>query len=92
MIVREQLAKVAISMINPRRPNLTLRDFFLYEQRRESDKRLNSFFKHAIRYLIVSNVILGSFTVFNLYIYPNYIYEKEPVIQQRSNELYPNEV
>ena len=92
MIVREQPAKVAISMINPRRPNLTLRDFFLHEQRMVAEAQIDSFFKHAIRYLIVLNVILGSFTVFNLYIYPNYIYEKEPVIQQRSNELYPNEV
>ena len=78
--------------MDPRRPNLTLRDFFLQEQRMIAEAQIHSFFKHAIRYLIVSNVILGSFTVFNLYIYPNYIYEKEPVIQQRSNELYPNEV
>ena len=78
--------------MDPRRPNLTLRDFFLHEQRMVAEAQIDSFFKHAIRYLIVLNVILGSFTVFNLYLYPNYIYEKEPVIQQRSNELYPNEV
>ena len=78
--------------INPRRPNLTLRDFFLYEQRRESDKRLNSFFKHAIRYLIVSNVILGSFTVFNLYLYPNYIYDDTPKVYRDISTIPTSEV
>ena len=69
MIVREQPAKVAISMINPRRPNLTLRDFFLYEQRRESDKRFNSFFRRLIYTLIVLNILLGSITYYDRYIY-----------------------
>ena len=78
--------------MDPRRPNLTLRDFFLYEQRKESDKRLNSFFKHAIRYLIVSNVILGSFTVFNLYIYPNYIYDDTPEVYRDVSKILTNEV
>ena len=69
MIVREQPAKVAISMINPRRPNLTLRDFFLYEQRRESDKRFNSFFRKLTWTLIVLNILLGSITYYDRYIY-----------------------
>ena len=69
MKVRERPAKVAISMINPRRPNLTLRDFFLYEQRRESDKRFNDFFRRLIYTLIVLNILLGSITYYDRYIY-----------------------
>ena len=92
MIVREQPAKVAISMINPRRPNLTLRDFFLHEQRMVAEAQIDSFFKHAIRYLIVSNVILGSFTVFNLYIYPNYIYDHTPEVYRDISTIPTSEV
>ena len=87
MIVREQPAKVAISMINPRRPNLTLRDFFLYEQRRESDKRFNSFFRRLIYTLIVLNVLLGSITY-----YDRYIYEQTPEMYRDVSEILINEV
>ena len=54
-------------------------------------ERIDKFFKVSIRYLIISNIVLGIFTIFNLYIYPKYIYEAPPIIQ-RSNELYPNEI
>ena len=77
--------------MDPRRPNLILRDFFLHEQRKVAEQQIRSFFKVSIQYLIVINVILGIFTIFNLHIYPKYIYEREPIIQ-RSNELYPNEI
>ena len=77
--------------MDPRRPNLILRDFFLHEQRKIAEQQIRSFFKVSIQYLIVINVILGIFTIFNLYIYPKYIYEAPPIIQ-RSNELYPNEI
>ena len=74
-------------MINPRRPNLTLRDFFLYEQRRESDKRLNSFFRRLIYTLIVLNILLGSITY-----YDRYIYEQTPEILRDTSTILINEV
>ena len=74
-------------MINPRRPNLTLRDFFLYEQRRESDKRFNSFFRRLIYTLIVLNVLLGSITY-----YDRYIYEQTPEILRDTSTILTNEV
>ena len=55
--------------MDPRRPNLTLRDFFLHEQRRESDKRFNDFFRRLIYTLIVLNILLGSITYYDRYIY-----------------------
>ena len=78
--------------MDPRRPNLTLRDFFLHEQRMVAEAQIHSFFKHAIRYLIVSNVILGSFTVFNLYIYPNYIYDDTPKVYRDISTIPTSEV
>ena len=78
--------------MDPRRPNLTLRDFFLHEQRMVAEAQIDSFFKHAIRYLIVSNVILGSFTVFNLYIYPNYIYDDTPEVYRDISTIPTSEV
>ena len=75
------------SMINPRRPNLTLRDFFLHEQRRESDKRFNSFFRRLIYTLIVLNVILGSITY-----YDRYIYDHTPEVYRDVSEILTNEV
>ena len=74
-------------MINPRRPNLTLRDFFLHEQRRESDKRFNSFFRRLIYTLIVLNVLLGSITY-----YDRYIYEQTPEILRDVSKILTNEV
>ena len=78
--------------MDPRRPNLTLRDFFLHEQRMVAEAQIDSFFKHAIRYLIVLNVILGSFTVFNLYIYPNYIYDDTPEVYRDISTIPTSEV
>ena len=60
-------------------------------ERNRISERIDRFFKVSIQYLIISNIVLGLFTIFNLYIYPKYIYEREPIIQ-RSNELYPNEI
>ena len=83
----ERPAKVAISMINPRRPNLTLRDFFLYEQRRESDKRFNDFFRKLTWTLIVLNVNLGSITY-----YDRYINDHTPEVYRDVSEILTNEV
>ena len=61
-------------------------------ERNRTPERIDRFFKVSIRYLIVLNIVLGSFTIFNLYIYPKYLYEAPPIIIQRSTELYPNEI
>ena len=61
-------------------------------ERNRTPERIDKFFKVSIRYLIISNIVLGIFTIFNLYIYPKYIYEAPPTIIQRSTELYPNEI
>ena len=87
MKARERPAKVAISMINPRRPNLTLRDFFLYEQRMVAEAQINSFFKRLIYTLIVLNVILGVPTI-----YYEYIHEETPIVTRSISQLYPNEI
>ena len=73
--------------MDPRRPNLTLRDFFLYEQRRESDKRFNSFFRKLTWTLIVLNILLGSITY-----YDRYIYEQTPEILRDTSTITTDEV
>ena len=73
--------------MDPRRPNLTLRDFFLYEQRRESDKRFNSFFRRLIYTLIVLNILLGSITY-----YDRYIYDDTPKVYRDVSKILTNEV
>ena len=75
------------SMINPRRPNLTLRDFFLYEQRMIAEAQINSFFKRLIYTLIVLNVILGSITY-----YDRYIHDDTPEVYRDVSKILINEV
>ena len=55
-------------------------------------ERIDTIIRILIRYLIIFNIVLGIFTLFNLYIYPKYIYEAPAMIIQRSTELYPNEI
>ena len=74
-------------MINPRRPNLTLRDFFLYEQRRESDKRFNDFFRRLIYTLIVLNILIGVPTI-----YYEYIHDDTPEVYRDVSKILTNEV
>ena len=73
--------------MDPRRPNLTLRDFFLYEQRRESDKRFNSFFRRLIYTLIVLNILIGVPTI-----YYEYIYDDTPKVYRDVSKILTNEV
>ena len=61
-------------------------------ERNRIPERIDTIFRISIKYLIIFNIVLGIFTIFNLYIYPKYIYEAPPMIIQRSNELYPNEI
>ena len=38
-------------------------------------QRIDAMFRFTIRWLVIVNIILGTFTLFNLYIYPRYIYQ-----------------
>ena len=51
-------------------------------------------FKRMIKWLVIVNIIVGTFTVFNLYIYPEHIYERpEPVLSSpHVDTLHPHEV
>ena len=60
-------------------------------ERNRIPERIDRFFKVSIQYLIILNIILGIFTIFNLYIYPNHIYESPPMTRSTST-LYPNEI
>ena len=61
-------------------------------ERNRIPERIDRFFKVSIQYLIVLNIVLGLFTVFNLYLYPKYIHEDTPTTSKRISELYPNEI
>ena len=39
------------------------------------DPEVTALFRRMIRWLIMVNIILGTFTLFNLSIYPRYIYQ-----------------
>ena len=55
-------------------------------------ERIDRFFKVSIRYLIVLNIVLGIFTIFNLHIYPKYLYEQTPEIKRDISTILTNEV
>ncbi len=38
-------------------------------------QRIDAMFRFMIRWLVIVNMVLGLFTLFNLVIYPKYIYE-----------------
>ena len=61
-------------------------------ERNRIPERIDRFFKVSIQYLIVLNIVLGLFTVFNLYIYPNYIYEQPQTILRDTSTIQTNEV
>jgi hypothetical protein len=61
-------------------------------ERNRIPERIDRFFKVFIRYLIVLNIVLGLFTIFNLYIYPEYIYEETPEILRDISTIQTNEV
>ena len=57
-------------------------------------QRIDAVFKFMMRWLIMANIVLGTFTLFNLVIYPRYIYEA-PVPTLSSPHvatLHPHEV
>ena len=51
-------------------------------------------FRRMIRWLIVMNIIVGTLTLFNLYIYPEHIYERpDPILlSPPANQLHPYEI
>ena len=73
--------------MDPRRPNLTLRDFFLYEQRMVAEAQINSFFRRLIYTLIVLNILLGVPTI-----YYEYIHDDTPEVYRDVSKILTNEV
>ena len=73
--------------MDPRRPNLTLRDFFLYEQRMVAEAQINSFFKRLIYTLIVLNILIGVPTI-----YYEYIHDDTPEVYRDVSKILTNEV
>ena len=61
-------------------------------ERNRIPERIDKFFKVSIQYLIVLNIVLGLFTVFNLYIYPKYIHEQPQTILRDTSTIPTNEV
>ena len=61
-------------------------------ERNRTPERIDKFFKVSIRYLIISNIVLGIFTIFNLYIYPKYLYEHTPTILRDTSTILTDEV
>ena len=58
------------------------------------DPEVTALFRRMIRWLIIVNIIVGTFTLFNLYIYPEHIWERpDPILYSRpANQLHPYEV
>ena len=61
-------------------------------ERNRIPERIDRFFKVSIQYLIVLNIVLGIFTIFNLYIYPKYIYEHTPTTLRDISTIQTDEV
>ena len=57
-------------------------------------QRIDAMFRFTMKWLVIVNIVLGLFTLFNLYIYPEYIYEAPEVILHSPpvNTLHPHEV
>ena len=61
-------------------------------ERNRIPERIDRFFKVSIQYLIVLNIVLGIFTIFNLYIYPKYLYEHTPTTLRDISTIQTDEV
>ena len=57
-------------------------------------QRIDAFFRFMIRWLVIVNMVLGTFTLVNLYIYPRYIYEAPvPILSSpHVDTLHPYEI
>jgi hypothetical protein len=58
------------------------------------DPEVTALFRRMIKWLIIVNIIVGTLTLFNLYIYPEHIYERpEPILYSPPvDTLHPHEV
>ena len=58
------------------------------------DPEVTALFRRMIRWLIMVNIIVGTLTLFNLYIYPEHIWERpEPMLSSpHVDTLHPYEV
>ena len=56
--------------------------------------RLDVWMSKSLRWLIIVNIVVGLFTLFNIYIYPEHIYEApKPIrVSEPVDQLWPNEV
>jgi hypothetical protein len=57
-------------------------------------QHIDALIRFMIRWLVIANIVLAIFTVFNLYIYPEHIYERpEPVLHSpHVDTLHPYEI
>jgi len=57
-------------------------------------QRIDAFFRFTMRWLVIVNMVLGTFTLVNLVIYPKYIYEAPvPILSSKpANQLHPYEI
>jgi hypothetical protein len=57
-------------------------------------QHIDAVFQFTIRWLIIANIVLGVFTLFNLYIYPQHIYEAPvPILHSpHVDTLHPHEI
>ena len=57
-------------------------------------QRIDAVIKFTMKWLIIVNIMLGTFTLFNLYIYPQHIYQAPvPILYSKpANQLHPHEV
>ena len=54
-------------------------------------QHIDAFFRSTMKWLVIANIVLGLFTLFNLYIYPQYIYE--PILYSPPvNTLHPHQI
>ena len=72
---------------------LVMRDPYVIAVNR-TPQHIDAVFQFTIKWLVIVNIMLGLFTLFNLVIYPKYIYEApEPILYSKpANQLHPYEV
>jgi hypothetical protein len=57
-------------------------------------QRIDAMFRFMTRWLVIVNIVVGTFTLVNLVIYPKYIYEAPvPTLSSKpANQLHPHEI
>ena len=53
--------------------------------------RLDAWMTKGLRWLIIANIVVGTFTLFNTYIYPRYIYQPT-LVSEPVDQLSPYEI